>query len=111
MIGNETAALEREAERVIRELRRADRGKRLSTPPGDSPADAAHRFAQLLADAGASANSAPTRVVPRLADHAVADQVAVTARELADAMRAGSAVDIEPLRVAAAAVRARLAGG
>ncbi|HSK27649.1 MAG TPA: hypothetical protein VK894_12140 [Jiangellales bacterium] len=47
-----------------------------------SVADAAHAIAQDLADLAADAEGRPRRPVPRLADHAAGDQVAVTGHDL-----------------------------
>jgi len=49
-------------------------------------ADAAHSLAQLLADLAAEAGDEPRRVVPRLSDLAVGDQVAVTLHDLVAAL-------------------------
>ena len=62
-------------------------------PPYASRADAGHALAQLLADAGADLDGRPRRVVPRLGDESVGDQVAVTGRDLVVAARAGTAAD------------------
>jgi hypothetical protein len=60
---------------------------RLSAPfePEATRADAAHALAQRLADLAADVAGQPHRVVPRLADHAAGDQVAVCGRDLLDA--------------------------
>lgn len=58
---------------------------RLGAVPADGSETAAtvvHRFVQRLADAAASVEPGPSRQVPRLADHASADQLAVLSREL-----------------------------
>jgi hypothetical protein len=57
---------------------------RLSAPwdGGGTRADAGHALAQRLADASADLRSEPRRAVPRLADAAVGDQLAVCGREL-----------------------------
>ncbi|WP_363326460.1 hypothetical protein [Haloactinopolyspora sp.] len=61
-------------------------------------ADAVHQLAQRLADAAADARGEPRRPVPRLADHALADQLQVVARELSEAVRDTGAVDIDAVR-------------
>jgi hypothetical protein len=48
-------------------------------------ADAGHALAQALADASADLRGEPRRAVPRLADAAVGDQLAVCGHELAAA--------------------------
>lgn len=57
-------------------------------PPHGSRADAAHAFAQRLADAAARLQGEPARLVPRLHDLAVADQVAVTGHDFVAAVQA-----------------------
>jgi hypothetical protein len=54
-----------------------------------SVADAAHGLAQQLADLAADAEGRPRALVPRLGDHAVGDQVAVTGNDLIVLARAG----------------------
>jgi hypothetical protein len=97
VIGSEPAGL---PERLAWEIARvSDRLRtlpltRLSAPfpPYESRAAAAHALAQRLATAaqGIEARDSPAppawREVPRLADHAAGDQVAVTGRELLDAL-------------------------
>ena len=61
-----------------------------------SVADAAHELAQRLADLAADAESRPRVMVPRLGDHAVGDQVAVTGHDLAALARAGR-LDVDRL--------------
>jgi hypothetical protein len=63
---------------------------RLSAPfePEPTRADAARSLAQRLADAAATLEGEPRRTLPRLADGAVGDQVAVCGRDL---LEAGSA--------------------
>jgi hypothetical protein len=56
---------------------------------GRSVADAARDLAQQLADLAADAEARPRRPVPRLGDHAVGDQVAVTGNDLVTLARAG----------------------
>jgi hypothetical protein len=71
-----------------------------SPAPGDVPgvepgascpsvADAAHELAQRLADLAADAEGRARLPVPRLGDHAVGDQVAVTGHDLVSLARAG----------------------
>ncbi|MBB5786077.1 hypothetical protein [Jiangella mangrovi] len=78
MISNDAAGLARELDLVGRDLRR----RRL----GGADAGTVHRLAQALADAAADARGEPRRPVPRLGDHALPDQVAVTGRDLLDAL-------------------------
>ncbi|HEU4489228.1 MAG TPA: hypothetical protein VFR74_00015 [Jiangellales bacterium] len=54
-----------------------------------SVADAAHALAQRLADLAADAERRTRLPVPRLGDHAVGDQVAVTGNDLVALARAG----------------------
>jgi hypothetical protein len=56
-------------------------------PGGGSRADAAHGVAQQLADAAADLGGEPRRVLPRLDDLVVGDQVAVTGADLVGALR------------------------
>jgi hypothetical protein len=60
---------------------------RLATPfePEPTRGDAARGLAQRLADAAATLAGEPRRTLPRLADGAVGDQVAVCGRDLLDA--------------------------
>ena len=93
-----TRSLFRELDRVVGDLRR---GGGVVQRPDRHPAavaDAAHRLAQLLADAAADARGEPRRTVPRIADYAVADQIEVVSRELRDAVDDTGAVDIGTLR-------------
>ena len=60
-------------------------------PPAGSRADAAHALAQRLADHAAALEGGTSRVVPRLHDLAVGDQVAVTGADLVRALRAAGA--------------------
>jgi hypothetical protein len=53
--------------------------------PEPTRADAARGVVQRLADLAAGLGDDDVRVVPRLADHAVGDQVAVCGRDLLDA--------------------------
>jgi hypothetical protein len=97
VIGSEPAGLpERLAAEVARvsERLRTMPLARLSAPlpPYQSCAEAAHALAQRLATGaqGIEDRGSPDpprwRQVPRLADHAVGDQVAVTGRDLLDAL-------------------------
>jgi hypothetical protein len=99
VIGQEPASL---PERLATEITRVS--ERLRTlpltrlsapvPPYPSRAAAAHALAQRLAVAAQGIESRATpeppawREVPRLADHAAGDQVAVTGRDLLDALAA-----------------------
>jgi hypothetical protein len=60
--------------------------QRLARPDagGLGPAVRAHRVAQDLADLAAGSAGRPRRVVPVIADHGVADQLAVTAGDVLD---------------------------
>jgi hypothetical protein len=75
-------------------------------PPYASRAEAAHALAQQLADGAASVEERPARLVPRLHDLAVGDQVAVTGQDLVDALRAAGPASDPAARAAAAAVAA-----
>jgi hypothetical protein len=55
---------------------------RLLPDGAETRATAVHHFAQRIADAVARAEGEPARRVPRLADHASADQLAVLTRDL-----------------------------
>ena len=63
---------------------------RLAGPfePAPTRADAARALAQRLADDAAALAGEPVRAVPRLADRAVGDQVAVCGRDLLEAASA-----------------------
>lgn len=79
---------------------------RLSAPfePEPTRADAAHRLAQRLADVAAGLDGGGSRSLPRLADPAVGDQVAVCGHDLLDAAAAhGDREQAEAVLVAAAA--------
>ncbi len=56
-----------------------------SFEPEPTRADAARGLAQRLADAAATLEGEPRRALPRLADSAVGDQVAVCGRDLLEA--------------------------
>ena len=62
--------------------------RRASFEPEATRADAAHAVAGRLADAAADLEGAPRRAVPRLADQAVGDQVAVCGHDLLSAASA-----------------------
>jgi len=74
-----SAQLERTVDR-LRTLGIARLGA--SFDPEPTRADAARAEAQRLADDAAGLEGCPTRVLPRLADAAVGDQVAVCGRDL-----------------------------
>ena len=108
MISNDAAALARDLDRAVDALRRiglrpvgADASAAAASAAALVPtAQAAHRLAQALADAAADAVGEPRRPVPRLRDHALADQVAVTGRELLDALAAGHPADLSAVAAA-----------
>ena len=66
-------------------------------------ADAARGVAQRLADAAADLEGGPRRTVPRVADAAVGDQVAVCGHDLLAAVAAGDGVPEAEAVVLAAA--------
>ncbi len=87
MTPDRTADANRQLELLVRRLR--DLGPaRLGRADecGRTAARAAHDLAQRLADDRADLVGEPRRPVPTLDDHAVADQVAVTGRELLTAL-------------------------
>ena len=61
--------------------------------PERTRADAGRALAQRLADAAAGLEGGPRRTLPRLADAAVGDMVAVCGRDLLAAARAGQGAD------------------
>ena len=69
---------------------------------GSTPADRAHQVAQRLADLAADAVGRDRRPVPRLADHAVGDQVAVLGADVLaegdDAAQAAALAELTALR-------------
>jgi hypothetical protein len=74
-----------------------------SFEPEPTRADAARGVAQRLADAAADVEGVPRRTLPRLADPAVGDQVAVCGHDLLAAVAAGHGVaDVEAVVLAAA---------
>ena len=73
-----------------------------SFEPEPTRADAAHVVAQRLADVAADLEGRRRRSVPRLADSAVGDQVAVTGHDLLAAAAAADAVEGEAACAAAA---------
>ncbi len=83
--------LVRAGERFAADLERtADRLRGLGLPrlaasfePEPTRADAGHALAQRLADSAAELSGAARLTVPRIADAAVGDQIAVCGRELA----------------------------
>lgn len=88
MAGDAVEQLAGEVERLVGRLR-ALSPSRLGqpAPPHATRADAARRVAQLLADAALAVEGAAARPLPRVPDHAVADQVAVTGHDLVAALR------------------------
>ena len=96
-----------EIERVVTRLRTLGPARLTARHPGGGTVAAgAHQLAQLLADATVRLEGEPPRVVPRLGDHAVADQVSVTGRDLLTALEDARAVS----EVAAASLAAGAAG-
>ena len=91
-------SLFRELDRVVGDLQRG--GGMVQRPDRHPPvvADAVHQLAQRLADAAADARGEPRQTVPRLADHALPDQLQVVARELSEAAQDTGAVDIDAVR-------------
>jgi hypothetical protein len=97
-------------DRVAADVRRvADRLRSLSAarlaapcPPYGSVADAGRAAAAALADASCALAGLEQRSLPRLGDFAVGDQVAVTGRDLLDALTAagGDAAPGEAARAA-----------
>jgi hypothetical protein len=86
----EPAELTRQVERAVDRLRSLGPARlAASTASGATVADEAHRLAQRLADLAADCEGRLRRPVPRLADTAVADQVAVTGADLLAALGAG----------------------
>ena len=74
-----------------------------SFAPEPTRADAARGVAQRLADAVADLEGGPRRTLPRLADAAVGDQVAVCGHDLLAALASGHGVtDVEAVVLAAA---------
>ena len=74
-----------------------------SFEPEPTRADAARGVAQRLADAAAELEGGPRRTVPRVADAAVGDQVAVCGHDLLAAVAAGGDVArVEAVVLAAA---------
>lgn len=74
-----------------------------SFDPEPTRADAARAVAQRLADAAADLEGGPRRNVPRVADAAVGDQVAVCGHDLLAAVAAGDGVPEAEAVVLAAA--------
>jgi hypothetical protein len=84
---------------------------RLSAPfePEPTRADAARDLVQRLADLAAELEGGPRRTIPRLADPAVGDQLAVVGQDLAAAARAaGRPEALEEPAEALLALRRRL---
>lgn len=89
---DQVAELARELDLLNRRLR--DLGPARLAAPGQAGAvaDDARTLAQRLADAAAELLGEDPREVPRLGDHAVADQVAVVGRELLEALAGRHAI-------------------
>lgn len=107
------ALLGREIDRVVDRLRSLGPNRLAAGGAVVSVADEAHRLAQLLADAAAGfadedRPDETRRNVPRLGDHAVADQVAVTGRDLLDALAARRAVPPPAVMAAVAELKRSL---
>ena len=92
------------AEELAKDVRRvADRlrslsGPRLAAdcPPYGTVADAGRTAAAALAAAACALAGAEPRPLPRLGDFAVGDQVAVTGRDLLDALSAAGPILTDP---------------
>jgi hypothetical protein len=81
------ARLEADLRRTVDRLRTLGLARlAASFEPEPTRADAARALAQRLADAAAELEGAPRRGVPRLADRAVGDQVAVCGQDLLAAL-------------------------
>ena len=85
---------------------RAGRAAAAAGDPGGRAAVAAAAV-QRIADLGADAERRPRRSVPRLADTALADQLAVV---VDDVLRAGDPAAVRALAVELTALRRRLLG-
>ena len=83
---DQVAELAREIELLTRRLRDLGPARLAVRRRARAVADDAHALAQRLADEAADLLGEARRDVPRLGDHAVADQVAVTGRELLEAL-------------------------
>ena len=70
--------------------------------PEPTRADAARAVAQLLADSAADLEGGPRRTLPRLADGAVGDQVAVCGHDLLAAAADRAAPEVDDVLLAAA---------
>jgi hypothetical protein len=101
------AQLRRELDRAIERLRTFGVARLRAPHSGGrrTVAESAHELTQLLADATARLEGGPRRPVPRLADHAAADQLAVLARDLVGAATRTSGELPGELRQAVAAFR------
>lgn len=99
--------LAREERRVVDRLRGLSLD-RLGRAPADgpAPAHAARACAQALADVAADLEAGPRRPVPVLAAHAAADQVAVTAHDVAQAAAGHAPADVVGDRTAVDALAA-----
>ena len=83
--GGGASALTRQAESLVRTLRRWPAQSWRLPPEGPAPdtrADAAHLAVQRIADLGADAELRPRRPVPRITDLALADQLAVVVADV-----------------------------
>jgi hypothetical protein len=96
------AELGRELDRAIERLRTFGLARLRAPHCGGrrTVAESAHELAQLLADATARLEGRPEHLVPRLADHAAADQLAVLARDLVGAATRGAGELTSELRQA-----------
>ncbi len=83
--GERVAAFLAELDRVVERLRTMAESSLAAVPDGEARtrAHAAHDMAQSLADGALDAMGQPRRVLPRLSDLAVGDQLAVTGHDLA----------------------------
>lgn len=83
--GEQVAAFLAALDRVVERLRTMAESRLAATPTGETTtrADAAHALAQTLGDGALDAMGQPRRMLPRLSDLAVGDQLAVTGHELA----------------------------
>jgi uncharacterized protein YceH (UPF0502 family) len=95
-----TGELSRERDRVVRRLR--------SMSLDAIPLDRVLAVGQALADLAARASGSQVRVVPRLAPHAAADQIAVLVGEVEAAAAASTASGADPAEVAALLEQARV---
>ena len=89
-VAQTAAGVAADVRRVADRLRSLSQA-RLAAPCGGYPsaADAGRAVAQSLADAAAALEGEPIRLLPRLSDFAVGDQVAVTGHDLLAALQPG----------------------